>query len=220
VRGAEGPDVRELDRLEILGRLRPYYRRGQEVHLVLPGPPGRRQRGAAVPHPGPQPGRVRLDRKATSIGWIVIGSPTVFFAGDLVLEFGARLHVASAGQQGDGGPHVADLDVGEVPVARDPERNNRQRLAGRVGAERPQSERTGRLLLGQGRNGNRVEGSGGESRPGLGQRSSGPGKVSSSLRAVFRLVKGKCPSNDQPGGSSTPTAIQYVQTASGPVSLP
>ena len=49
---------------------------------------------------------------------------------------------------------------------------------------------------------------------------SGSGKVSSSLRAVYPLVKGKCPSNDQPGGSGTPTAIQYVQTASGPVSLP
>jgi len=49
---------------------------------------------------------------------------------------------------------------------------------------------------------------------------SGSGKVSDSLRAVYPLVKGKCPSSDQPGGSGTPTAIQYVQTASGPVSLP
>lgn len=49
---------------------------------------------------------------------------------------------------------------------------------------------------------------------------SGSGKVSFSLRAVYPLVKGKCPSSDQPGGSGTPTAIQYVQTASGPVSLP
>jgi hypothetical protein len=49
---------------------------------------------------------------------------------------------------------------------------------------------------------------------------SGSGKVSVSLRAVYPLVKGKCPSSDQPGSSGTPTAIQYVETASGPVSLP
>ncbi len=49
---------------------------------------------------------------------------------------------------------------------------------------------------------------------------SGSGKVSDSLRAVYPLVKGKCPSSDLPGSSGTPTAIQYLQTASGPVSLP
>jgi hypothetical protein len=49
---------------------------------------------------------------------------------------------------------------------------------------------------------------------------SGSGTISFSLRAAYPLVKGKCPSNDQPGGSGTPTAIQYTETASGPVSLP
>jgi hypothetical protein len=49
---------------------------------------------------------------------------------------------------------------------------------------------------------------------------SGSGKVRYSLRAAYPLVNGKCPSNDQPGGSGTPTAIQYTETASGPVSLP
>ena len=49
---------------------------------------------------------------------------------------------------------------------------------------------------------------------------SGSGKVSTSLRATYPLVNGTCPSNDQPGGSGTPTAIQYTETASGPVSLP
>jgi hypothetical protein len=50
---------------------------------------------------------------------------------------------------------------------------------------------------------------------------SGSGKISFSLRAVYALVKGKCPSSDQPGGNvSTQTAIQYTETASGPVSLP
>jgi hypothetical protein len=49
---------------------------------------------------------------------------------------------------------------------------------------------------------------------------SGSGKISASLRAAYPLVKGKCPSNDQPGGSGTWTAIQFVETASGPISLP
>ncbi len=49
---------------------------------------------------------------------------------------------------------------------------------------------------------------------------SGSGRVSFSLRAAYPLVKGKCPSNDQPGGNGTPTAIQYTETATGPVSLP
>jgi hypothetical protein len=50
---------------------------------------------------------------------------------------------------------------------------------------------------------------------------SGSGKISFTLRAVYALVKGKCPSSDQPGGNvSTQTAIQYIQTARGPVSLP
>jgi hypothetical protein len=49
---------------------------------------------------------------------------------------------------------------------------------------------------------------------------SGSGKVSFSLRATYPLVNGKCPSNDQPGGSGTWTAIQFTETASGPVSLP
>ena len=49
---------------------------------------------------------------------------------------------------------------------------------------------------------------------------SGSGKISFSLRAVYALVKGKCPSTDQPGGNvSTQTAIQYTETANGPVSL-
>jgi hypothetical protein len=49
---------------------------------------------------------------------------------------------------------------------------------------------------------------------------SGSGKVSFSLRAAYPLVKGKCPQNDLPGSNGNPTAIQYIQTASGPVSLP
>jgi expansin (peptidoglycan-binding protein) len=49
---------------------------------------------------------------------------------------------------------------------------------------------------------------------------SGSGKISFTLRAVYALVNGKCPSNDQPGGSGTWTAIQFTETASGPVSLP
>lgn len=50
---------------------------------------------------------------------------------------------------------------------------------------------------------------------------SGSGKISFTLRAVYALVKGKCPSSDQPGANvSAQTAIQYIQTASGPVSLP
>jgi hypothetical protein len=50
---------------------------------------------------------------------------------------------------------------------------------------------------------------------------SGSGKISFSLRAVYALVNGKCPSSDQPGGNvSTQTAIQYTETASGPVALP
>lgn len=49
---------------------------------------------------------------------------------------------------------------------------------------------------------------------------SGSGKVSFTLRAAYPLVKGKCPSSDQPGSSGTPTAIQFVETGSGPVSLP
>jgi hypothetical protein len=50
---------------------------------------------------------------------------------------------------------------------------------------------------------------------------SGSGKISFTLRAVYALVKGKCPSSDQPGANvSTQTAIQYIQTARGPVSLP
>ena len=49
---------------------------------------------------------------------------------------------------------------------------------------------------------------------------SGSGKISFSLRAVYALVKGKCPSSDQPGANVSPqTAIQYTETASGPVSL-
>jgi hypothetical protein len=49
---------------------------------------------------------------------------------------------------------------------------------------------------------------------------SGSGKISFTLRAVYALVKGKCPSSDQPGANvSTQTAIQYTETASGPVSL-
>ncbi len=49
----------------------------------------------------------------------------------------------------------------------------------------------------------------------------GSGKISFTLRAVYALVKGKCPSNDQPGANvSTQTAIQYTETARGPVSLP
>lgn len=48
----------------------------------------------------------------------------------------------------------------------------------------------------------------------------GSGKVSFSLRAVYPLVKGKCPSTDQPGGNGTPMAIQYIETGSGSVSLP
>jgi len=46
----------------------------------------------------------------------------------------------------------------------------------------------------------------------------GSGKVSFTLRAVFPLVNGKCPSTDLPGTSGNPTAIQYTETASGPVS--
>jgi len=49
---------------------------------------------------------------------------------------------------------------------------------------------------------------------------SGSGKNSFTLRAVYPLVKGKCPSSDQPGSSGTPTAIQFTETGSGPVSLP
>ena len=49
---------------------------------------------------------------------------------------------------------------------------------------------------------------------------SGSGKISFSLRAAYPLVNGKCPSNDQPGGSGTWTAIQFIETASGPISLP
>lgn len=49
---------------------------------------------------------------------------------------------------------------------------------------------------------------------------SGSGKISASLRAAYPLVKGKCPSNDKPGGNGNPEAIQFVETASGPVSLP
>ena len=49
---------------------------------------------------------------------------------------------------------------------------------------------------------------------------SGSGKVRAILRATYPLVNGKCPSNDQPGGSGTWTAIQFTETASGPVSLP
>jgi hypothetical protein len=50
---------------------------------------------------------------------------------------------------------------------------------------------------------------------------SGSGKISFSLRAVYALVNGKCPSSDQPGANvSTQTAIQFTETASGPVSLP
>jgi hypothetical protein len=49
---------------------------------------------------------------------------------------------------------------------------------------------------------------------------SGSGKVSTTLRAVYPLVKGKCPSSDQPGSSGTPEAIQFIETATGPVSLP
>lgn len=48
----------------------------------------------------------------------------------------------------------------------------------------------------------------------------GSGKVSFSLRAVYPLINGKCPSTDLPGTSGNPTAIQYTETASGPVSLP
>lgn len=47
----------------------------------------------------------------------------------------------------------------------------------------------------------------------------GSGRTSFTLRAAYPLVNGKCPSNDQPGGSGTPTAIQFTETASGPVSL-
>jgi hypothetical protein len=50
---------------------------------------------------------------------------------------------------------------------------------------------------------------------------SGSGKISFTLRAVYALVNGKCPSSDQPGANvSAQTAIQYTETASGPVSLP
>jgi len=49
---------------------------------------------------------------------------------------------------------------------------------------------------------------------------SGSGKISASLRAAYPLVKGKCPSNDQPDGNGNPEAIQFVETATGPVSLP
>ena len=48
----------------------------------------------------------------------------------------------------------------------------------------------------------------------------GSGKISNSLRAVYPLVKGKCPPNDLPGGNGSPSAIQFTETASGPVSLP
>jgi hypothetical protein len=49
---------------------------------------------------------------------------------------------------------------------------------------------------------------------------SGSGKISATLRAAYPLVKGKCPSSDQPGSSGTPEAIQAIETATGPVSLP
>jgi hypothetical protein len=49
---------------------------------------------------------------------------------------------------------------------------------------------------------------------------SGSGKISASLRAAYPLVKGKCPSTDLPGSSGTPEAIEYIETATGPVSLP
>lgn len=48
---------------------------------------------------------------------------------------------------------------------------------------------------------------------------SGSGKNSYTLRAVYPLVNGKCPSTDQPGGNGSPAAIQFTETASGPVSL-
>jgi hypothetical protein len=52
------------------------------------------------------------------------------------------------------------------------------------------------------------------------KRISGSGKISASLRAAYPLVKGKCPSSDQPGGNGNPEAIQFIETATGPVSLP
>jgi hypothetical protein len=53
------------------------------------------------------------------------------------------------------------------------------------------------------------------------QRITGSGKISFTLSAVYELVNGRCPSNDQPGANtSAQTAIQYTETASGPVSLP
>jgi hypothetical protein len=52
--------MRQLHGGEVLRLLGAHHAGGEEVHRVLPGPPRRRQRGAAVPHPGPQPWRVRL----------------------------------------------------------------------------------------------------------------------------------------------------------------
>ena len=49
---------------------------------------------------------------------------------------------------------------------------------------------------------------------------SGSGKISFTLRAAFPLVNGKCPPNDLPGTSGNPAAIQFIETASGPVTLP
>ncbi|MGO9750250.1 MAG: hypothetical protein ACLP8S_25005 [Solirubrobacteraceae bacterium] len=49
---------------------------------------------------------------------------------------------------------------------------------------------------------------------------SGSGKFSTTLRAVYPLVNGKCPSSDEPGGNGNPEAIQFIETATGPVSLP
>jgi hypothetical protein len=48
----------------------------------------------------------------------------------------------------------------------------------------------------------------------------GSGKVSFTLRAAYPLINGKCPSTDLPGTSGNPTAIQFTETASGPVTLP
>lgn len=63
--GAEGTDVRRLDRGEVqrpvvLRTLRFHHAAGQEIQTVLTGPLRRAQTGPAVPQPVPQAGGVRL----------------------------------------------------------------------------------------------------------------------------------------------------------------
>ena len=103
----EGPDLGQLLGAEVVRPLGLHHAAGQEVHPVLPGPPGRAQAAPAVPGPPGQAGRVRLDPVGEDL------DP------DRAAEVGGRLAAQVREQPLD--PSVAEVDVAAVGVERLPD---------------------------------------------------------------------------------------------------